>query len=147
MRILLIQGANMEWLGIRQPEVYGRTTAAELDERLQAEAADRGVSLDIRYSNIEGEAINFIYAAARDGVDGLIMNPAGFHYNAYALRDCLRGVSLPYVEVHISNIDSRGMKSVLATEAVGMISGFGLDSYTLGLEAMVRILKKRTVQG
>jgi len=142
MRILLIQGANMEWLGQREPEIYGTTSAEELDRRLQAEAKKRGIELDIRYSNIEGEAISWIYQAVRDGVDGLMMNPAGFLYAGYALRDCLRGVDLPYVEVHISNLDRRGMKSVLASEADGLVMGLGLDSYVLGLEALCRLLAR-----
>ena len=144
MRILLIQGANMEWLGIRQPEIYGTTTAAELDAMLMDEAARREVGLDIRYTNIEGEAIDLIYAAARDGVDGLMMNPAGFHYAGHALADCIKGVSMPYIEVHISNIDRRGMKSVMAAVADGMILGLGLDSYVLGLDAMIRVIGRKT---
>ena len=142
MRILLIQGANMEWLGIRQPEIYGTTTAAEMDAMLMDEAKRREVDLEIRYTNIEGEAINLIYAAARDGVDGLIMNPAGFHYSGHALADCIKGIAMPYIEVHISNIERRGMKSVVAAEADGMIMGLGLDSYVLGLDAMIRIIRR-----
>ena len=140
MQILLIQGANMEWLGIRQPEIYGTTSAAQLDEMLQAEAAIRDVELTIKYTNIDGEAISWIYDASRNGVDGLIMNPAGFLYAGYALRDCLRGVDLPYIEVHISNLEKRAMKSVVASEAEGLVMGLGLDSYILGIEAMCRVL-------
>lgn len=140
MKLLLIQGANMEYLGRRQPEIYGRTTAAELDQMLLAEAARRNIELRIRYSNIEGEAINFIYEADRAGWNGLLINPAGFHYAGHALKDCLRGIAMPTVEIHISNIDKRGMRSVTAEAAVGMISGFGLNSYFLAIEAMVRHL-------
>jgi 3-dehydroquinate dehydratase II len=143
MKLLLIQGANMEYLGKRQPEIYGRTTAAELDAMLMTEAARRKIELKIRYSNIEGEAINFIYEADRAGWDGLLMNPAGFHYAGHSLRDCLRGISMPMIEIHISNIDKRGMRSVTAEAAVGMISGFGLDSYFLAIEAMTRHLAKK----
>ncbi len=142
MTVLLIQGANMEYLGKRQPELYGTTTAAELEEILQREAETRGLSLDIRTTNVEGEAIGWIYAAARDGVQGLIMNPAGFLYAGYALRDCLRGVRLPYVEVHMTNLDRREMKSATASEADGMITGLGVDSYILALDAMLRLLAK-----
>jgi 3-dehydroquinate dehydratase-2 len=144
MRVLLVQGANMEWLGHRQPELYGTTTAAELDAMITAEAEAKGVTLDIFYSNIEGEAISRIYQAARDGVDGLLMNPAGFHYHGYALRDCIKEARIPYVEVHMTNIDKRGMRSVIAEEAVGMVTGLGLDSYSLGLEALIRVLNRRT---
>jgi 3-dehydroquinate dehydratase-2 len=144
MNILLIQGANMEWLGRRQPEIYGTTSAEELDDMLQHEAARQDIQLEIRYTNIEGEAISWIYQAVRSGVDGLIMNPAGFLYAGYALRDCLRGTDLPYIEVHISNLDRREMKSVLASEADGVVMGLGLDSYFVGIDAMCRLLRNRT---
>ena len=146
MRVLLIQGANMEWLGLREPEFYGTTTAADLDALLLEEAASRGLDLEIRYTNVEGEAINWIYQAARDGVDGLIMNPAGFNYAGYALRDCVKGVDLPYVEVHMTNIERRAIPSRTAAEADGMITGLGIDSYFLGLEAMDRLLKGQADQ-
>lgn len=145
-KLLLIQGANMEWLGQRQPELYGTTTTAQLDEMLLAEAKRRSITLDIRYSNIEGEAINFIYAAVREGLDGLLFNPAGFHYAGHSLCDCLRGIKVPAIEIHITNIDTRGMRSVTAKAAVGMISGFGLDSYFLAIDAMMRHLAKTKAQ-
>ena len=141
-KLLLIQGANMEWLGQRQPELYGTTTATQLDEMLMAEAKRRAITLDIRYTNIEGEAISWIYEAVRAGLDGLLYNPAGFHYAGHSLCDCLRGIKVPAVEIHITNIDTRGMHSVTAKAAVGMISGFGLDSYFLAIDAMVRHLAK-----
>lgn len=143
MKVLLIQGANMEYLGLREPELYGRITARELDALLQEEAARRSVSLDIRYTNTEGEAIGWIYEAARSGIAGLVMNPAGFLYAGYALRDCLRAVSLPYVEVHMTNIDRRGMHSIMAPEADGMVTGLGVDSYVLALDAMQRLIEKK----
>lgn len=138
--ILLIQGANMTYLGKRQPELYGTTTAAELDALLHQAADNAGLSLDIRYTNIEGEAIDWIYEADRAGAEGLIMNPAGFLYAGYALRDCLRAVPLPYIEVHMTNIEKRGMQSVLASEAAGLITGMGVGSYLLALTAMRRML-------
>jgi 3-dehydroquinate dehydratase-2 len=140
MKILLIQGANMEYLGKRQPEIYGTTTADELDAMLHKAAPEHGFELDIRYTNIEGETINWIYEADRGDVKGLIMDPAGFVHTGYALRDCVKAVKLPYVEVHMSNIDKRGFHSVVATSADGMISGFGLGSYFLALQAMRQLL-------
>jgi 3-dehydroquinate dehydratase II len=141
MRILLIQGANMEYLGRREPELYGTTTAAELDALLvEAHPED---TLDIRYTNIEGEAIGWIYQAERDGVDGLLMNPAGFHYGGHSLRDCVRAVSMPFVEVHMTNIDRRGMRSVTATEAGAVIHGMGVQSYMLGMIAMRMLVERR----
>lgn len=144
MKLLLIQGANMEWLGKRQPEFYGTTTAAELDAILHEEAKRHGVDLEIVYTNLEGEAIGRIYQAARDGVDGVMMNPAGFSYAGYALRDCLIGADLPYVEVHMTNIEARGFHSVVAVAADGLVTGMGIDSYRLGLDALIRLVRRNT---
>jgi 3-dehydroquinate dehydratase-2 len=143
IQILLLQGANMVALGKRQPELYGTTTAAELDAIMLEEADRLGVTLDIRYSNVEGEAIDWIYQADDADVDGLLFNPAGFVYAGYALRDCLKAVSLPRVEVHMTNIDRRGMHSVTAEAADGMITGLGVDSYIHGLRALVRLINDK----
>jgi len=140
-RILLIQGANMSYLGKREPEIYGTTTAAELDEILLRQARERGFALDIFYTHVEGEAIGRIYRAADDGIDGLLMNPAGFIHAGYALRDCLRSMRFPYVEVHMSNIDKRGLKSVTAETARGVIAGFGVRSYRMGLDALLALIE------
>ena len=95
-----------------------------------------------RWIVIEGEAIARLYQEVEDGIDGLIMNPAGFTYSGFALRDAILGCTdLPYVEVHIGNLEKRGMKSALANAAIGVVAGFGLDSYRLGLEAMVAHLE------
>ena len=141
MKILLIQGANMAYLGKREPEIYGTTTAAQLDQLLQRHARERGFELEIYYTHIEGEAIGRVYRAADEGVDGLLMNPAGFIHAGYALRDCLRSMRFPYVEVHMSNIDKRGLKSVTAETARGMIAGFGLRSYLMGLDALLALIE------
>ncbi|MDX2156218.1 MAG: type II 3-dehydroquinate dehydratase [Hyphomicrobiaceae bacterium] len=145
-KLLLIQGANLSWLGKREPEIYGKTTAAELDAMLFAEAERRQVGLEIRYSNIEGEAINWIYEAADSDVDGLLMNPAGFSLAGYSMMHCLKAVhaSLPYIEIHITNIDKRGLWSVTAEAAEGVVSGFGIDSYFVALDAMLRLLARRS---
>lgn len=137
--VLLIQGANMNYLGKREPEFYGTTTADELDRALSAYAEELGYALEIFYTNIEGEAINKIYAAAGASIDGLIMNPAGFSYAGYALRDCLKAVALPYVEVHITNIERRGIKSATAEVADGIIAGLGTYGYRLAMDAMRNI--------
>jgi len=139
-KILLLQGANMNFLGRRQPEIYGTTTAAELDAMLLAHARANRYQLDI--FNTEGEAIDRLYRAADEGVQGLVMNPAGFNHAGYALRDCILALPFPYVEVHMTNIEKRGIRSVLAPAAVGSVFGFGADSYVLGLEAMLRLLRK-----
>jgi 3-dehydroquinate dehydratase-2 len=140
VRILLVQGANLTYLGKREPAIYGSTTPAELDARLLAHAAEHGYELEIFYTSHEGAAIDRIYEAADDGVDGLVMNPAGFTYAGYALRDCVKGAGLPYVEIHISNIAARNIHCVLSDVSVGFITGFGLHGYILALDAMVEIL-------
>jgi 3-dehydroquinate dehydratase-2 len=133
----------MAYLGRRQPEIYGSTSAAELDALLREHAKARGFSLEIFYTHIEGEAIGRLYRAVDEGFDGLVMNPAGFLYAGYALRDCLRALPYPYVEVHMTNLDKRGMKSVVAEAAVGVIAGFGVNSYYFGFDAMLRLLEAR----
>ncbi|MBM3372083.1 MAG: hypothetical protein RIQ49_251 [Pseudomonadota bacterium] len=140
-KVLCLQGANMEYLGIRQPEIYGTTDLQTLHAMLLDEAKGLGIDLDIRVSNIEGEAIGWIYECDRAGYAGLLMNPAGFSYAGYALRDCLRGIRMPAVEVHMSNIERRAMKSVTAEACVGVVTGFGLRSYFHGLRALTERLR------
>lgn len=143
MKLLLIQGANMEYLGRRQPELYGTTTAKELDAILRRQARRLEVTLDILYTNTEGEAVTAIYKADRANIDGILFNPAGFLHAGHALRDCLRSISAPAIEIHMTNIEKRGYGSVTSEAAVGMIAGFGVDSYVLALEAMVSRLHQR----
>jgi 3-dehydroquinate dehydratase II len=145
-KILMLQGANMNYLGRREPERYGTTTAAEVDNMMTAYAVERGVDLEIFYTNIEGEAINRIYGAADAGMDGLLMNPAGFQYAGFALRDCLAAVKpiLPYVEVHITHRSIEGgLRTLTAEMCQGMVLGFGVDSYLLGFDGLLRILQRR----
>jgi 3-dehydroquinate dehydratase II len=136
MNILLIQGANMEHLGRRLPELYGTTTAKELDSIVRRRARELGVGLQILYTNTEGEAVTAIYKAERAGIDGIIYNPAGFLHAGHSFRDCLKSIQAPAIEVHITNIEKRGVVSVTAEAAIGMIAGFGIQSYLLALEAM-----------
>ncbi|MDA8108816.1 MAG: 3-dehydroquinate dehydratase [Betaproteobacteria bacterium] len=140
-KILLVQGPNMSYLGRRQPELYGRTTAAQLDAQLRAHARANDYRLDIFYTHSEAEAIECLYRAADERVDGLVMNPAAFLFAGYALRDCLRAVPFPYVEVHMTNVEKRGIHSILAETAVGLVAGFGIRSYFLGIEALLGHLR------
>jgi len=141
-KILVLQGANMSFLGRRQPELYGTTTAAELDALLREHARSNGYELEIFYTHVEGEAIARLYRAVDEGVEGLVMNPAGFLTAGYALRDCVRALPFPCIEVHMTNIDKRGMRSVIAEAATGMIAGFGIQSYLLGLDAVLSLVAK-----
>jgi 3-dehydroquinate dehydratase-2 len=100
-------------------------------------ASALGVEIEIFYTNTEGEAVSAIYKADRAKFDGLLFNPAGFLHAGHALRDCLRSISMPAIEIHMTNIEKRGFGSITAEAAVGMIAGFGVDSYLLALEAIV----------
>jgi 3-dehydroquinate dehydratase-2 len=95
------------------------------------------VSLDILYTNCEGEAVSAVHQADRDGVDGILFNPAGFLHAGHALADCLKSIKAPAIEIHVTNIEKRGRRSVTASAAVGTIAGFGVDTYVLALDAMV----------
>jgi 3-dehydroquinate dehydratase-2 len=137
MKFLLIQGANMEHLGRRQPELYGTTTAKELDSMVRRRARELGVEIEILYTNTEGEAVSAIYKAERAKIDGILFNPAGFLHAGHALRDCLKSIEAPAIEIHITNIEKRGYGSVTSEAAIGLIAGFGVQSYILALDAMV----------
>ena len=108
--------------------------------RRQARALD--VALDILYTNSESEAVTAIYKADRARIDGILFNPAGFLHAGHALRDCLKAIRAPAIEIHMTNIEKRGYGSVTAEAAVGVIAGFGVDSYAIALEAMVARLRK-----
>ncbi len=142
-KILLIQGANMSLLGVRQPEIYGKTTAAELDRMLLDYAKKKGFELEIFYTNSEGECIDRIIKAYQDKVDALVMNPGGFTFFGKAIGDTVKGVSIPYVEVHLSNHFVRDIHSVIAEAAQGVIMGLGIQVYFLGLDAALYLIDKK----
>jgi 3-dehydroquinate dehydratase II len=141
--VLLVQGPNMTYLGKREPELYGTTTAQELDALLLEIAGKHDCNLSIFYTHSEGLAIERIYRAVDEKADGLLMNPAAMLYAGYALRDTLRAIPIPYVEVHMTNIDKRGLHSITAEAALGMVAGFGVRSYVLGLEALLGHLAQK----
>ncbi|HRY26587.1 MAG: 3-dehydroquinate dehydratase [Geminicoccaceae bacterium] len=141
-RLLVLQGANMNWLGRRQPEIYGRTTAAELDTLLRAHAAEHGYEIEIVYKNHEGDAIDALYAAEAGDVDAVVLNPGGFSYAGYALRDCIKGIELPVIEIHLSNHYARNIHSVTAEAARGVFMGLGIGTYIAGLEAALRLARR-----
>ena len=143
VRILLIQGSNMNLLGIRQPEIYGTTTAGELDKMMIEYSKNKGFDLEIFYTNSEGECIDRIVKAYHDKIDAIVMNPGGFTYAAHSIRDTIKGVRLPYVEVHISNHYERGLHSVVAPAAKGVIMGFGIQTYLFGLDAALYLATEK----
>ena len=142
-KILLIQGSNMNLLGIRQPEIYGKTTTVELDRMLLDYAKAKGCELDIFYTNSEGECIDRIIKAYHDKVDALVMNPGGFTYYGKAIGDTIKGLKIPYVEVHLSNHFVRDIHSVIAEAAEGIIMGLGIQVYFLGLDAALYLVSKK----
>jgi len=142
-KILMIQGSNMNLLGIRQPEIYGTTTAAELDKRMMDYAREKGLDLEIFYTNSEGACIDRIIKAHFAKVDVLVMNPGGFTYAAYSIRDTIKGVKIPYVEIHLSNHYEREIHSVIASAAQGVIMGFGIQVYFQGLDAALYLASKK----
>jgi 3-dehydroquinate dehydratase-2 len=144
MKILVLHGPNLNLLGTREPGIYGTTTLADIDTALKQLAADLGVLLDCFQSNSEGALIDKIQAAVGE-FDGIIINPAAYTHTSVALRDALAAVAIPTVEVHLSNIHSREAfraHSYVAPVAVGQISGFGKESYLLGLRAIFSQIKK-----
>ncbi|MFT4198933.1 MAG: type II 3-dehydroquinate dehydratase [Pseudoxanthomonas sp.] len=142
-RLLLLHGPNLNLLGNREPEVYGRDTLAQIDAALQAQAGAAGHRLDTLQSNAEHVLVERIQAARADGTAFILINPAAFTHTSVALRDALLGVGLPFIEIHLSNPHAREPfrhHSYLADKAVGVVCGFGADSYRLALDAALRRL-------
>lgn len=139
MRVGVLHGPNLNLLGRREPDVYGRTTLAEIDGRLAALGAELGIDVETFQSNGEGELIDWIHAMA-GRVAGFVVNAGAYTHTSVALRDALAGVGLPFVEVHLSNIYARESfrrRSLLAPGAVAVVAGFGAESYLLGLRGLV----------
>lgn len=137
--IWVLNGPNLNLLGTREPEIYGRTTLAEIDAALVAHGARRGVQVACFQSNSEGELVTRIQEA-RGQADGLIFNPAAYTHTSVALRDALAAVALPTVEVHLTNLARREgfrRRSLIAAVCVGTISGFGAFGYHLAFEALL----------
>ena len=141
-KVLVLNGPNLNLLGQRQPEIYGRLTLEEINKKIRALARELGVQVEIRQSNSEGELVSWIQEAPKQ-FGAIVINPAAYTHSSVALRDAITAAGIPTVEVHISNIYKREefrKHSYIAGAAVGQITGFGVQSYLLGLRAAVEYL-------
>ena len=144
MKILFLNGPNLNLLGQREPEVYGRTTLADIEAMVFERAKELRVSPEFRQSNLEGELVTWIQTA-RSEFSAIVLNAAAYTHTSVALRDAISAVGLPVIEIHLSNIHAREefrQKSLIAPVCRGQISGFGAFSYVLGLEAAVSVTAK-----
>jgi 3-dehydroquinate dehydratase II len=141
-RILVLHGPNLNLLGLREPEIYGKETMADVNDQLESLAGELGVQIACRQSNHEGELIDWLHEA-RERFDGVVINPGGYTHTSVALRDAIAAIEKPCVEVHMSNVHRREPfrhTSLTAPVCVGAIMGFGSDSYLLGLRALAQRL-------
>ena len=139
MKVLFLNGPNLNLLGTREPEVYGRDTLADIEAKVKKHAAKLKAEIEFRQSNVEGELVNWIQEA-KGKFDAIVLNAAGYTHTSVALRDAISAVGVPTIEVHLSNVHAREEfrhKSLIAPVCRGQIAGFGVNSYILALEAAV----------
>ncbi len=144
MKLLLINGPNMNMLGIRQPEIYGRDTLKTIEDMTVKKANELGFEMDVFQSNHEGAIIDKIHEAYQK-YDGIVINPAAYTHYSYAIADALSAVGIPAIEIHMSDIDSRESfraHSVTAPYCIGQVKGMGKESYTVGVERLAEYLKE-----
>ena len=144
MNVLVIHGPNLNLLGSREPEIYGRATLPDIDLRIAREAAALEVTVRTVQTNAEGEIVDALQAARAD-VDGIVINAGAYTHYSYAIRDAIAAIGIPVVEVHLSNVAAREpfrAISVIAPVCLGSIAGFGVESYVLALRALVTIGRK-----
>lgn len=144
MRIAVLNGPNLNLLGTREPELYGRETLADVEQRLRVVAKELRVEIEFSQHNAEGDLIDRVHAM-RGTIDGALVNAGAYTHTSLALRDALAGIGLPFVEVHITNIYAREperRKSMLADAAIGIVCGLGTLGYELALRGLVAHLAK-----
>jgi 3-dehydroquinate dehydratase II len=144
-KILVIHGPNLNLLGQRETDIYGKLTLDEINNELKAIAQKGGVELEIIQSNHEGDIVDAIGGSGKDGFAAILINPAAYTHTSVAIRDAVAAVKVPTVEVHLSNVYKREdfrQKSLIAPVAYGQITGLGVDSYRLGLQAAINLVTK-----
>ena len=142
-KVLVLHGPNLNLLGTREPEVYGRETLDDVNQRLQRQALQMGVELDVFQSNWEGGIVDRIHAARTDNTGFVIINPGAFTHTSVAIRDAFAGVAIPFIEIHISNVFAREAfrhHSYLSPLAAGVIVGLGVEGYALALDYALKHL-------
>ncbi len=145
LKIIVLHGPNLNLLGLREPEIYGKATLFNINKELMGFAKKEGFELTIKQSNFEGELIQIIQEAM-ENYDGIVFNPAAYTHTSIALRDAIAAVNIPVIEVHLSNIYKREQfrhHSYISEVAEGVVSGFGKESYFLGLRALINLLSKK----
>ena len=141
MRILVLNGPNLNLLGTREPEIYGKETLDDIENKLSSQAIQSSIDISFFQSNSENELINRLHQAKKDSVDYVIINPGAFTHTSVALRDAFLGINIPFIEVHISNIYSREdfrKKSFLSDISLGLITGLGTAGYEFALLSIIR---------
>jgi 3-dehydroquinate dehydratase II len=141
MKILFLNGPNLNLLGQREPEVYGKTTLADIEGKVRERAEQLKVEVDFRQSNLEGELVDWIQQA-KGKFDVIVLNAAAYTHTSIALRDAIAAVGIPTIEIHLSNVHAREEfrhKSLIASVCCGQITGFGAKSYVLAVEASVYV--------
>ena len=144
MKILFLNGPNLNLLGQREPEVYGRTTLEDIESQVRGRAAKVGAEVEFRQSNVEGELVGWIQQS-KGNFDVIVLNAAAYTHTSIALRDAISGTGVPTIEIHLSNVYAREEfrhKSLIAPVCRGLISGFGANSYVLALDAAVSVTGK-----
>ena len=142
--LLVLHGPNLNLLGVREPDTYGSVSLSEIDTQLDAVASSLSCSLEHLQSNHEGVLVDRIQQASNEPIEGILLNAAAFTHTSIALRDALLATQIPFVEVHLSNVFAREPfrhKSYLADIAVGVVSGFGVNSYLLGLHGLLNHIR------
>lgn len=148
MKVMIINGPNLNMLGIREKSIYGSTTLKQIEDMVSKKAIELGVEASFFQSNHEGEIIEKIQSALDKGIDGIIMNPGGYTHTSVAIRDAMLSVKIPFIEVHISNLSAREafrQTSMFSDIAAGTISGLGPLGYVLALEAIKELYENKTL--